>query len=152
MPVFLRKISAQEILSATGNNIKRYCNMLVSNSNESTENRFDFKQPQAGVESNNVLILQDITRELQAYLARESGDEDSIDGIFNILTSISDSVQVEFDKLISIDSDKKRLLRVLSRIFTLLLNTKVNMAEKILKILKIAIETTLKIWQEPKPQ
>ena len=64
MPVFLRKISAQEILSAMGNNIKRYCNMLVSNSNESTENRFDFKQPQAGVESNNVLILQDITREL----------------------------------------------------------------------------------------
>ena len=38
--------------------------MLVSDSNESTENRFDFKQPQAGVESNNVLILQDITREL----------------------------------------------------------------------------------------
>ena len=82
---------------------------------------------------------------------RESSDEDSIDGIFNVLTSISDSVQEEFDKLISIDSDKKRLLRVLSRIFTLLLNTKVDMAEKILKILKIAIETTLKIWQEPKP-
>ena len=38
--------------------------MLVSDSNESTENRFDFKQPQAGVESNNVPILDDITREL----------------------------------------------------------------------------------------
>ena len=72
--------------------------------------------------------------------------------IFDLLSSISDSVQEEFDKLISGDSDKKRFLRELSRIFAVLLNIKLDTAEKIKRILKIAIETTTKIWQEPKPQ
>ena len=107
---------------------------------------------QGGVKSDNALILEEITRELEAYLARESSDEDSTEGIFNILPSISDSVQEEFDEVISGDSDKKRFLRALSRIFALLLNTKVDTAEKIKSILKIAIETTLKIWQEPRLQ
>ena len=39
----------------------------------------------------------------------------------------------------------------LSKIFILLLNTKVNTAEKILKI-KIALETTVKIWSGQKQQ
>ena len=32
----------------------------------------------------------------------------------------------------------------------LLLNTKVDTAEKIKRIIKIAVETTIKIWQEPR--
>ena len=40
----------------------------------------------------------------------------------------------------------------LSRLFALLLNTKADTAEKVKRIVKIAIETTIKIWQEPKPQ
>ena len=71
---------------------------------------------------------------------------------FDLLSPISDSAQEEFDELISGDSDKDRFLRALSRIFALLLNTKVDTAEKVKKILEIAIETTIKIWQEPKPQ
>ena len=51
----------------------------------------------------------------------------------------------------SSDSDKKWFLRVLSRIFPLLLNTKVDTVEKIKRIIKIAIETKIKIWQEPRP-
>ena len=107
---------------------------------------------QAGVKIDNALILEEITRELETYLARERGDEDSTDGIFNILLSISDSVQEELDEVISGDSDKKRFLWALSKIFALLLNTKVDTAEKIKSILKIAIETTLKIWQEARLQ
>ena len=74
------------------------------------------------------------------------------DGILDFLMTLSDSLQEEFDELISSDSDKKRFLRALSRIFALLLNTKVDKTEKIKIIIKIAIETTIKIWQEPKPQ
>ena len=99
----------------------------------------------------NAIIFEEITKELEAYLARDSDDQYSTGGIFNFLLSISESVQEEFDELISGDSDKKCFLWALSRIFALLLNTKVDTAEKIKRILKIAIEKTLKIWQEPKP-
>ena len=37
---------------------------------------------------------------------------------------------------------------MLSKIFALLLNTKVDTAEKIKMIIKITIKTTIKIWQE----
>ena len=72
--------------------------------------------------------------------------------MFDFLCQLSDSVQEEFDELLAGDSDKKRFVRTLSRIFPLLLNKKVDTAEKIKCIIKIAIETTLKIWQEPKQQ
>ena len=124
--------------------------MSVGNSEGSRENLFDFQQSQAGAETNNALIFEEITRELEAYLATESDDQDSTDGIFDLLSSISDSVQEEFDELISGDSNKKHFLQVLSRMFALLINTKVDTAEKIKRILKIAIGTTIKIWQEPK--
>ena len=125
--------------------------MSLSNFEGSTENFFDFEPSRAGVETNSALIFEEITRDQDAYLSRESNDEDSTGSIFDLLSSISDSVQGEFDELISSDSDKKCFLWALSRIFALLPNTKVDTAEKIKRILKIAIETTLKIWQEPKP-
>ena len=59
------------------------------------------------------------------------------------MLSISDSVEEEFDELISDDSDKKRFLRALSIIYALLLNTKVDTAEKIKRILKIVIPAWL---------
>ena len=92
--------------------------MSVGNSAGSTENLFDFEQSQAGAETDNVLIFEEFTRELEAYLARETDHKDSTDGIFDLLSSISDSVQEEFEELISGDSDKKRFLRAFSRIFT----------------------------------
>ena len=87
--------------------------MSVGNSEGSTENLFDSEQSQASAETNNVLIFEEITRELEAYLARETDDKDSTDSIFDLLSSISDSVQEEFDELIDGDSDKKGFLRAL---------------------------------------
>ena len=87
--------------------------MSVGNSEGSTENLFDSEQSQASAETNNVLIFEEITRELEAYLARETDDKDSTDSIFDLLPSISDSVQEEFDELIDGDSDKKGFLRAL---------------------------------------
>lgn len=123
--------------------------MLVSSSQELVENLFESEQSWAGVETNIALVFEEITRELEAYLVRESSDQDSTDGVSDHFSSIFDAVQEEFE-LISGDDDKKRFLQALSRIFALLLNTKVDTAEKIKIILKIAIERTLKVWSGPK--
>ena len=67
-----------------------------------------------------------------------------------MLSEIANSVQEEFEELVEISSDKRHFIKVLTKIFTLLLNTNVSSVEKIKKIIKIATDTTLKIWQEPK--
>ena len=71
---------------------------------------------------------------------------------FDFLESLSAKVQEEFDELPEGDSDKKRFIKALTDIFALLLNTKVDSADKVKRILKIAVETTLKIWQGQKLQ
>ena len=43
--------------------------MSVSNFEGSTESLFDFKPSQAGVDTNSVLIFEEITRQLEAYLS-----------------------------------------------------------------------------------
>lgn len=63
----------------------------------------------------------------------------------NFLENLTNGVQENFKEIIGEDTDKKRFLKSLARIFTLLLNTKVDRADKIKRILKIAVETTLKI-------
>ena len=93
---------------------------------------------------NTTLIFEEINKELEKYLL---DDADSTDGIFDFLESLSAKVQEEFDDLLEGDSDKKRFIEALTRIFALLLNTKVNTTDKVKQILKIAMETTLKIWQ-----
>ena len=119
--------------------------MLVSNSQESLENLFESEQSRAEVETNSALIFEEITRELESYLVRESNDQGSTDGVFDLLSAVSNSVQEEFEGLISGDDYKKCFLQALSRIFPFLLNTKVDTAEKIKRILEIAIEKILKV-------
>ena len=124
--------------------------MSVENLMEASEYLFSLEQIRAGIETDNTLIFEEITREIEAYLSRENDDVDSTDGVFDFLSSLADQVQGEFEELLDGDSDKKRFLRALSKIFALLLNTKVDTAEKIKKTLKVAIETTIKIWSEPR--
>ena len=83
-------------------------------------------------------------------MSKENNDKDSTDEIFDVLSQISDSAREELDELLSRDSDKKIFIRALSKIVALLLNTKLDTAEKIKQIIKIAIEMTLKRWQEPR--
>ena len=96
----------------------------------SEEDLFKFEQKRVGLDTDNTLIFEEITRELEAHLARESDDANSTESVFDFLTSLADQVQEEFEKLLDGDSDKKRFLRALSKIFTLLLNTKVDTAKK----------------------
>ena len=96
----------------------------------SEEDLFKFEQKRVGLDTDNTVIFEEITRELEAHLARESDDANSTESVFDFLTSLADQVQEEFEKLLDGDSDKKRFLRALSKIFTLLLNTKVDTAKK----------------------
>ena len=97
-------------------------------------------------------MFEEINKELEAFLTKESNDKDATDSALDLLSKIFDSFQEEFDELISSDSDKKRFVRAMLKIFALLLNTRVNTAEKNNRRIKIAIETTIKIWQESRQQ
>ena len=113
---------------------------------ESSKNLSGFSQIGTVTNVDTILIFEGIRRELEGYLLEQSDDTDSTDGVLDFLAALSDKIWEEFEELLDGDSDKKRFLMVLTRIFALLLNTKVDMPEKIKKILKIAIETTVKLW------
>ena len=72
---------------------------------------------------------------------------DSTDGVFDLLENLTNRLQEDFDNLIGEDNDKKRFVKTLKQIFVLLLNTKVYTGDKIKRILRIAIETRLRIGQ-----
>ena len=106
---------------------------------ESSKNLSGFSQIGTVTNVDTILIFEGIRKELEGYLLEQSDDTDSTDGVLDFLAALSDKIWEEFEELLDGDSDKKRFLMVL-------LNTKVDMPEKIKKILKIAIETTVKLW------
>ena len=81
-------------------------------------------------------IFEENHKEIGDYLTGQGHDTDSTDGVFDFLENL-------IDKLIGEDTDKKRFVKALTRIFALLLNTKVDTADETKRILRIAIETTL---------
>ena len=119
-------------------------------SQEKLEELF-FTFTQADKES-QAQLFEEVKKELEVFLSKKNNDTDSTDSIFDFLSQISNSIQEEFDELLSGESVKKRFIKAMSKIFALLLNTRVDTADKIKRIIKIAIQTTLKIWQEPKQQ
>ena len=96
------------------------------------------------------LIFDNITKELEEYLLKEHVESDTTNGLFSIVESVTNRLQEDFDELIGQDTDKNRFVRSLTRVFALFLNTVVDTVNKIKRILCIAIETTLRIWQGPK--
>ena len=94
------------------------------------------------------LIFEEIHKEIEEYLTGEINN-DSTDGVFDFLENLTNCLQEDFDELIGEDNNKKCFVKALTCIFVLLLNTKVDTTDKIKRILKIAIETTVKIWQGP---
>ena len=95
-------------------------------------------------------VFEEIHKAMGDYLTGQGHDADSMNGVFDFLENLTSSLHEDLDKLIGEDTDKKRFFKALTRIFALLLNTKVDTADKIKGILRITIEMTLKIWQGPK--
>ena len=61
------------------------------------------------------LLFEAINKELEAFLAKGFNEKDGADGIPDFLATISDTVQEEFDELVSGDSDTKALSERLDR-------------------------------------
>ena len=116
----------------------------------STSNLFELQQIE--VENTSIdatLIFEEIHKKIGDYLVGEGNDTDSTDSILDFLENLISRLQEDFDELIGEDTDKKHFVRALTCIFALLLNTKVDTADKIKRILRIAIKMALKIWQGP---
>ena len=119
---------------------------------EKLQEKIDFFSEKCG-EPNNLekaKLFEKISVAISNFVQYENGDNDSADGIFNTLSEIAESVQEDFEELIAFSNDKKHFIKALTKVFTLLLNTNVDTVDKIKRILKIAIEAMLKIWQGPK--
>ena len=53
------------------------------------------------------ILFEETNREQEAFLTKESNDKDATDDVLDLLLTIYDSVQEEFDKLISDAATKK---------------------------------------------
>ena len=76
-----------------------------------------------------------------------SPEDDQTDGPLEFIQNIVDNVRSEFEEFIE-NGDKKKFLRTLSKIFTILLSVKADSSEIIIKVVKLSISTVLKIWSE----
>ena len=120
--------------------------MEVENKSQQTIDDLYEKSKNADHEA-QVALLAKITNEMKQLIREENGKSDATDGAFDVLSDLAESLQKDFEELIEADSDKKIFMKVLSKIFELLLNANVNTIAKSKRTLKIAIETTLKLWQ-----
>ena len=116
----------------------------------SITNLFGVKQIEGDSSFNLPLIFEEINKELEECLFEKSVHTDSTDDAFDFLEILSNQVQEDFDELIGEDTNKKRFIKTLMHIFALILNTKLDTKNKIKRIIKIAIETTLKVWRAQK--
>ena len=116
----------------------------------STNNLFGLEHMEVDTSVDATFIFEEINKELEEYLLEKQSNNDSTDSVFDFLESLTNRVHEDFDELIGEDNNKKRFVKALTRIFALLLNTKVNTAYKIKRIIKTDVGTTSKIWHGPK--
>ena len=83
---------------------------------------------------------------MRTYLLEQLVEGDSTDGVFDLIDNLTNRLQEDFDEIWR-KQRQKSFIRSLTRIFALLLNTKVDSVDKIKTIIKISIKTTLKICQ-----
>ena len=93
---------------------------MSSNNTEEKIDEIFFTFTQAN-KATQARLLEEINKETEAFLSKENNDTDSTNGIFDFLNKMSESVQEEFNELLSGGSDKKRFVRAPSKIFPLLL-------------------------------
>ena len=119
--------------------------MEVENKSQQTIDDLYQKSKNADHEA-QVALLAKITNEIKQLIREENGKSDTTDSAFDVLSEVAESLQEDFEELIEADSNKKIFMKVLSKIFELLLNANVNTIDKSKRTLKIAIEITLKLW------
>ena len=108
--------------------------------------QLEWEEEKEEIEIHALFLYQETKKELKEFLLEQQVENDSTDRAFDLLDNLANKMQEDFDKIIGEDTNRKSFIKSLTPIFTLLLSTKVGSVNKIKKILKIAINTTLKIW------
>ena len=113
------------------------------------ENLFDIKFTELKKENSKLptYLFEEIGSELTNIIIDESSPEEETDGAFELIRNIVDNVRSEIENFVE-NEDLKKFLYVLTKVFTLLLNVKVDDTEKIINIVKLAISSILKNWSE----
>ena len=114
------------------------------------ENLFDIEFTELKTENSKLptYLFEEIKSELTNIIIDESSPEEETDGAFELIRNIVDNVRSEIENFVQ-NEDLKKFLYVLTKVFTLLLNIKVDNTEKIINIVKLAISSILKKWSEP---
>ena len=93
-------------------------------------------------------LFEEIEEELTYLLVLDTGSsEEETDGAFDFIRNIVDKIKHDIEKT-GVNGDLKKLLYTLTKIFTLLLNIKVDTGEKIIKIVKLLNSLIAKKWSE----
>ena len=105
--------------------------------------------------NNNILAAENLPvyliQETEADLCNkilhcDEPKNDQTDGPLEFIETIRNKIKEEFEGFVQ-DEDKKTFLKILSKIFTILLSIKAENMEKIIKIVRFALlSTVLKIW------
>ena len=110
------------------------------------DNLFDFEEDIPKIELLPISILKEIENELSnRFLDTEEADQ--TDGVINFIKEIVEDIKEDIKNFVE-DTEKAAFLKVLSKIFTILLSVKVETPEKIISIVKLALSTVLKKWSE----
>ena len=93
-------------------------------------------------------LFEEVEEQLTKILILDTGNsEEETDGAFDLIRNIVDKIKHDIEKA-SLNGDLKKFLHTLTKIFTLLLNIKVDTGDKIIKIVKLLNSLIAKKWSE----
>ena len=92
-------------------------------------------------------LFEEIETELTNLIIDENSSEEETDGAFDIIGNVVENIRSEIDSFVE-NGDLKKFLYILTKIFTLSLNIKVDNSEKITRIVKLTISSVVKKWSE----
>ena len=87
--------------------------------------------PKKEIETDAIFLFQELERQLSECLLEQQVEEDSTDGPFSFIKNLANRTQEEFDENIAKDGEKNHFIRSLTKIFIILLKTKVVSLDKI---------------------
>ena len=99
------------------------------------------------VKTENIQLPTYLFEEIETELTNLIIDEKETDGAFDIIRNIVQNIRSEIDSFVE-NGDLKKFLYILTKIFTLSLNVKVDNSEKITRIVKLTISSVVKKWSE----
>ena len=116
--------------------------------NVDTENLIDIEIDEFETENSKLptYLFEEWESELTNIIIVE-GSQEETDGAFDVIRNILEKVKIDSEKL-NLNGDLKKFLHTIWKIFTLLLNIKVDTSDKILKNVKLGNALILKKWSE----